>query len=380
MVSKLLSSVPVQRWLIRIAVNFFPPVVKFGKTAFVLGWKDVADVLSRDDDFRIAPINKSRIEAVSGPFFLGMDRCGDLFKQRKAAFSALARIDLASEAEQIRANAGELLDASPQKIDAVGGYARLVAADTAVRLFGVAGPSRTELMRVSRAVFHETFLNLRDQSEIQAAGRAAGQELQDWTKREISARKSAGMPGDDFLANLLRSEALSDQDVANIVNGFLIGAIDTTATAVANIVYEIMNDRTLRAKATEDLDDPGRMFGWCLEALRRRPHNPILVREASCATEISGVSVRKGDRVMAVTFAAQNDPSAFPDPAAMDPTRPRDRYMHFGFATHRCAGRDINSVQIPILVAELLRRNPKSIGSIEFDGPFPDKMPVNFRG
>ena len=58
----------------RFAARYLPPTLSFRNYTLVFRWADVADVLARDGDFRIAPINAKRIEGVSGPFILGMDR------------------------------------------------------------------------------------------------------------------------------------------------------------------------------------------------------------------------------------------------------------------------------------------------------------------
>jgi cytochrome P450 len=61
----------------------------------------------------------------------------------------------------------------------------------------------------------------------------------------------------------------------------------------------------------------------------------------------------------------------------MDPCRPADRYLHFGRGLHHCAGRDLNALQIPLLVGELIPHLAPGVSEIEFDGPFPDRLTVN---
>src|SRR5262245_48059201 len=78
----LLASAPALRFAARAIARMGPRSIKVGNTVAVFRWADVADVLFRDGDFRIAPINERRITDVSGPFILGMDRSPQLFKQR----------------------------------------------------------------------------------------------------------------------------------------------------------------------------------------------------------------------------------------------------------------------------------------------------------
>ena len=48
----------------------------------------------------------------------------------------------------------------------------------------------------------------------------------------------------------------------------------------------------------------------------------------------------------------------FDRPERLDPDRPPHLYMHFGRGMHECTGRDVNALQIPALVAALMRFNP----------------------
>src|SRR5262245_25800571 len=85
----LLTSAPALRLAARAIARIGPRSIKVGNAVAVFRWADVADVLSRDGDFRIAPINERRITDVSGPFILGMDRSPQLFKQREDIYAAL---------------------------------------------------------------------------------------------------------------------------------------------------------------------------------------------------------------------------------------------------------------------------------------------------
>ena len=145
MIGRLLSSSTVQLVLARLAVKRFPRVLRLGKTAFVFRWNDVAEVLTRDDDFRIEPINKARIEGVSGPFFLGMDRSPEYFNQRQHGYHAFApqisKELLADIEERALLSLTEAIsNASDLKIDVVGDVIRPVAAQTAIRVFGISNP------------------------------------------------------------------------------------------------------------------------------------------------------------------------------------------------------------------------------------------------
>lgn len=372
---------PVIRIGFRLAAACAPRVLKVGQAAFVPRWADVQEVLSRDGDFLIAPVNRERIEGVMGPFILGMDGSPALADQRRALYSALRTVDHAG-AERLVVSEAERLAAAAQarfgRIDVVGGYARPVAARAAVALFGVAGPGEADLMRAARAVFHESFLNLGDDPKVRAAGRSAGAEIARWIEAEIERRGGPDGSGDlvDRLLEQVRAGALPAEQVPWITAGLLVGAIDTTATAVAHIVTEAARNPWLAAAMARDADDPRRLTGWCWEALRRRPHNPLVIRQAASDVTLAGATVAKGTRVWALTLAAMQDARVFSDPSRLDPARPPDLYLHFGGGLHRCSGHELNARHIPALVAPLLRRGVRAPYDLRFRGPFPDRLVV----
>lgn len=369
----------------RFAARYFPPTLSFRNYKVVFRWADVADVLARDGDFIIAPINQKRIEGVMGPFILGMDRSKELFAQRIAVYEAMNGADFTPVKRILETEPTELLTAAAARdgqIDVVGGYARKVAGHVATALFGISGPSEADLLRVARAVFHETFLNLTDDEKIRATGRAAGDELEAWIAAEREERLDDGKLGNDVLGRLLQMEqakALNAADVGNVLAGLLVGAIDTTATAVSNIVVEILSDWGLAENIRRDLNDRRRLYGWCWEALRRRPHNPVLFREAVEGATIGDKPVAKGTRVVAFTLAAMQDDRVFDRPETLNPDRPPHLYMHFGRGMHQCAGRDVNALQIPALIAALMRFEPSGRVKVKNAGPFPDQFVVRIR-
>jgi cytochrome P450 len=385
-VSALLGRPAVLRAAGRV-LRSLAPRLRVGKTLVVSRWADVCEILDRDTDFRIAPINAARINAVSGPFILGMDRSDELTRQREAVYGALGSADLGPFRAVLDAEPRRLLRlfaARHGRIDVVNSYARVVAARTAAALFGIRGPTEQDLLRVCRAVFHETFLNLGGDPGVAAKAAAAGRELAGWIEAEMAARRARGTPGDDVLGRLMvaqqRDPELVPESVRWMLAGLLVGAIDTTATAVANIVAECLADRRLSDGMSRDLDDRGRFLGWCWEALRRRPHNPLLLRQAAEGAEFGGKTLTGDVRVVAFTLSAMYDPAVFEHPGRLDPARPADRYLHFGRGLHTCAGRDLNAVQLPALVRELLRFGMTAHSGVRSQGPFPDVFVVALRG
>ena len=144
--SSLLSAAGPQRLVARLAASY-GRVISIKKFAVAVRWDDVEDMFRRDLDFRIAPINGTRIDEVNGPFVLGLDRGAQMARERPQLYRAVAAIDGDGVRALVAREADRLLDdavAAHGRLDVVNGYARLVAARAAVHIFGLAGPTEMD--------------------------------------------------------------------------------------------------------------------------------------------------------------------------------------------------------------------------------------------
>jgi cytochrome P450 len=203
--------------------------------------------------------------------------------------------------------------------------------------------------------------------------------MRNMLEEEIARRQAKKEPGTDFMGQLLRQGLLNDDGVRRTIGGMLVGSIDTTTTAVAKIVCVALKDPSLQRSIVDAFERGDDVYGWCLEALRRWPHNPILLRRAGADTSLAGTAVKAGEQVIAWTQAAMLDPTAFPDPLTLFGNRDRSAYVHYGYGLHPCAGRVVNAIQIPLLVGTLLSRDVVRAGRLKWAGPFPDQLPLKNR-
>ncbi|HEX8241352.1 MAG TPA: hypothetical protein VF574_16580 [Allosphingosinicella sp.] len=359
----------------------------YGKPFRFLRWVIAArhdqavELLRRDLDFGIAPVNAVKIgEVNAGPFILGMDRSAALERERRALYEALAAVDLARLRADTEADIEAVLAAVPAggEIDSVAGYARPIAARTARRLFGLHAPSERMLTEVARSVFNHTFINPLNKAAIRERGIRAGEHMKLWIDAEIDRRDPAD-PGGDMIGRLLAQGIVDKEGVQRTIGGTFVGSIDTTTTVVAKLLKLASRNPDIEYGMRRDCDDLHRLYGWCLDAMRLWPHNPAILRSALADTAIAGVAVKRGDSTVAWTQAAMQDSSIVEEPRRVRPDRDRSLYLHFGGGLHPCAGRAVNSFQIPLLVGALVRRGLARVGGISWAGPFPDRLPVTLR-
>ena len=388
---------PLFKLLRRVA-----PVLVVGKNAILTRHADVLEVLSRDTDFTIAEINEKRINAVNGPFILGMDRTPQYDREEAALREAVRRDDL----ERIRAfvahSAAELVAAARPhgRIDVVNGFARVVAVRLVGSYFGITATDEPAMMRWMRDIFHDIFVNLTSDAGVHRDALKSSVELRRHVDALIAQRKTQhGQPNqpDDVLGRLLALQNdgvhawLDDDGVRRNLNGLIVGAVDTTSKFVALAIDELLRrPRELAgAQAAAHAGDIEAVRRYAYEAVRFNPHHPANVRHCRHGTEIAAGTERArrlkaGTILYVATLSAMFDADKFPAPEEFRADRDAE-YLHFGYGLHRCFGLAINGVQIPELMCALLRlpnlrRADGSKGKIVNDGPFPERLILEFDG
>lgn len=375
------------------------PILVLGKKAIVTRHPDVIEVLNRDTDFTIAEINEARINQSDGPFILGMDRSPQYDRESATLREAVRRDDLERIRSMVRQNAGELVAAARPdgKIDVVNGFARVVATRTVGSYFGFPAPDDATMMRWMRDVFHDIFANPTSDANVHIVAQRSAAELRQYMDQVIATRKShlnePNQP-DDVLGRLLLLQNaehawLDDNSVRRNLAGLIVGAVDTTSKFVTLAIDELLRRPTALAGAREAAmaGDMQLMRNYVYEAVRFNPHHPLQVRFCKHETELATGTPRArkiaaGSSVFVVTLSAMFDPEVFIDPRMFRADREVE-YLHFGYGMHRCFGVAINGVQIPELVASLvqlpnLRRAHGRAGRIAYDGPFPDRLILEF--
>jgi cytochrome P450/glutathione S-transferase len=375
----------------------FSPILLLGKHAIVTRNSDVIEVLKRDSDFTIRQINAPKIDQIGGPFILGMDASPQFDRENATLHEAVRREDIERIRQFVAQAAGELVAAARprHRIDVVNGLARVVATRLVASYFGMPGPNDPTMMRWMRDIFHYIFADLTNGQDVKRDALHSSVELHAHMDAQIALRKSWSSDGnDDVLGRLLALQDaahpwLDDLAVRRNLAGVIVGAVDTTSKFVALAIDELLRRPEMLAGAREcalkgDIDGV-RRYAW--EAVRFNPHHPLQVRYCAQASQIAQGQARAKNIpadtfVYIATLSAMFDPDVFTKPGEFNAQRQTD-YLHFGYGMHSCFGKAINGVQIPELLATLLRlpnlrRAPGSAGQILYDGPFPNRLVLEF--
>jgi cytochrome P450/glutathione S-transferase len=374
------------------------PILVFGKAAFISRYDDVVDVLKRDTDFTIGPINAPKIAKIDGPFILGMDASPQYDREKAALLEAIRRDDLVAIRQFVAQSSAAIIDAiRPQRrIDVVNGLARIVPVRLLDAYFGMPGPDDPTMMRWMRDTFHYIFADLTGSATVLQDALNSVAELRKWMDAHIALRKSGqGNNGsDDVLGRLLALQNpahpwLDDNAVRRNLGGTIIGSVDTVSKFVTLAIDQLLDrpKELAEARAFAVNGDIDAVRGYAWEAVRFNPHHPLQVR--FCARDAlvapgqkRAKTILEGANTYVGNLSGMFDPDVFTSPAHFNGRRTTE-YLHFGYGMHACFGKAINGVEIPELLAALLRlpnlrRAPGSEGQILYDGPFPNRLVLEF--
>ncbi|HEU5160002.1 MAG TPA: cytochrome P450 [Streptosporangiaceae bacterium] len=193
-----------------------------------------------------------------------------------------------------------------------------------------------------------------------AASAAAIEELNEYMRRLIAVKRAD--PAEDVLSDLVAAadgglEDLDDDRIATLAGGLLIAGHETT---VARIDYGTV----LLLTHPDQLDalrrDP-ELVPTAVEEIMRAsaPSDHGLPRYARTDIEVGDVTIRAGDAVVLLHFAANRDERTFPDPDRFDIFRaPADLHLGFGYGQHFCIGAGLARIELQAAFGALFRRFP----------------------
>lgn len=374
------------------------PLLKVGKRVIVSRHADVLEVLGRDADFTIAEVNGPSIDRINGPFILNMDRGATYDRDHAALRAASPHADLPRIREMARETAARRIDAARPRgrIEAVQELTRAVPAEIVASYYGFPGPDRATMMRWMRNLFQDAFANPSADPLVRAAALRSAAELKAWSLTEIARRRAEGVEGaTDMLGRLIAvggpERPWADDDwVRRNIAGVVVGAVDTISRFSILAMDELLRrpeelEGARDAARTHDTDRV-RQYAW--EAVRFNPHTPLMSRFCARETVVAAGTPRErripaGSSVLIGTLSAMFDEEGFPEPGEFRTDRDARGYLHFGWGMHQCFGLAVNHLVIPEIVGALLRlphlrRAPGRDGRVQLDGPFPDRLVLEF--
>lgn len=200
---------------------------------------------------------------------------------------------------------------------------------------------------------------------------AVAHELAGYVEQLLTARRERGAQApDDVTTSLLRLEVdgkpLSDKEIVSILRNWTVGEVGTIAASVGILVHflarEPEHQRELRAQ-------PSLLPAAIDEILRL--HGPLVAnrRVTTRPVEIGGRKLDAGERLSLIWVSANRDARVFDEPDRFRLDRDPAHNLLYGAGIHVCPGAPLASLELRVLMEELLRRTRR----IE---PVPDKPPT----
>ena len=175
------------------------------------------------------------------------------------------------------------------------------------------------------------------------------------TRRDAAGRGDAVDLGPGHL--------LGDRDLDNNFALFVVAGNETTRQSMALGLLALLRDD----RAMQEFSQPGATTDQAVDELVRIA-SPVwhFRRTAVEDTEIRGVEIKEGERVVIWFAAANRDAEAFADPHVLDFSRKKDEHLAFGRGgPHYCIGTHLARLEIKVLYEQLFPR----LKSIEQTGP-----------
>jgi cytochrome P450 len=166
-------------------------------------------------------------------------------------------------------------------------------------------------------------------------------------------------PGTDLISTIATAKVdgafLDDAALTGIISQVLGAGLDTVASMLGYFAMFLAGNPEHRR---ELIDDPSRVPNAVEELLRRYPI-AVLAREVKEDFTFGGVTLKKGDMVVAPTALDGLDERKLDQPLEVNFKRPNPiRHATFGAGVHRCMGAMLARMELRVFLEEWLKRIP----------------------
>ncbi|XP_053670561.1 cytochrome P450 4c3-like [Anopheles nili] len=174
---------------------------------------------------------------------------------------------------------------------------------------------------------------------------------------------------------------LSDEDIREEVDTFILGGHDTTATALAWILYllgtepdvqervhheisSIMGGNKERHPSLVELGEMKYLECCIKESLRLFPSIPMLSRTLATSVNIEGYHIPAGTNAVIMLYQLHRDPQYFPNPEKFNPDRflPENTsgrhpysYIPFSAGPRNCIGQKFGALEEKAVISAVVR-------------------------
>ncbi len=195
-------------------------------------------------------------------------------------------------------------------------------------------------------------------SEDEAVARAAADDVYDYFRDLIALRRRD--PGPDVISALLAADhagrPLDDEEMLDICYLLFVAGLETTAGTIRVGLWHLAQHPDDLARLVAD---PSLVPAATEEFLRALSPVQAMARTLKQDTEIGGVSMQAGERVVLAFGAANRDPEVFECPHEVRLDRSPNPHVAFGVGAHRCLGSNLARREVNVALEAFLDRYPR---------------------
>lgn len=193
--------------------------------------------------------------------------------------------------------------------------------------------------------------------EIQLQKQQAAKEYFEYLYPIVIQRRSN--LSDDIISDLIQAEVdgvkFTDEEIVQTTMLLLGAGVETTSHAIANTFYSLLYDSQ---SLYEELQNDIKLVPKAVEEmLRYRFHVSKRHRTVKQDNDLLGVSLKKGDVVIAWMSACNMDEDMFNDPFSVDIHRSNNRkHLTFGNGPHFCLGAPLARLEMNIALETFIKK------------------------
>ena len=228
----------------------------------------------------------------------------------------------------------------------------------ALHFLGVPEEDRDTLRKYSIAHTVNTWGRPKPEEQV-AVAHAVGNFWQYAGKVLEKMRQNPDAPGwmqYGIRKQALHPEVVTDSYLHSMMMAGIVAAHETTANATANAMKLLLQ----HPEAWRELcEDPGLIPNAVEECLRHNGSVAAWRRLVTKDTQLDGVDLPAGSRLLIVTSSANHDEAHFADADLFDIRRDNaSDHLTFGYGSHQCMGKNLARMEMQVFLDEFTRRLP----------------------
>lgn len=290
-------------------------------------------------------------------------------RTRRIIMRALSPVVVRNLRDAFQADADALIDevlAKGGTIDGVADLAEIFPTRVFPKAVGIKNPDTRKLVDYGAMVFNA----IGPDNELRRRTMAKAPQIVPWIN--AACRKDALT--DDGIGATIHAEVGNDgfteAEAEMLVRSLLSAGVDTTVTGIGNALVCLAQNPDEWAKLKAD---PEKLALPAFEeTLRYTSPVQAFCRTANLDTEVAGVKIEEGTKILCVLGAANRDPAHWDQPDRFDISRKTAGHLALGVGVHTCVGQNIARAEGQAVLHALAER----VDRIELAGD-PDWRPNN---